>query len=98
MAKANENTQVVWMYQGAAGTTDLDAADDITYLFGEYDDDCGKWDNPVLEHDTPTYHNYNVRTPKISVGSRKYEPWKHTFLPIRPACRTATTVQPEPAP
>jgi hypothetical protein len=72
------------MYQAAAGTTDLDTATDITYLFGEYDEDCGKWTLPHFDQNVSMYHTYNVRTPNLAEADRVYSTWKHTFLPITP--------------
>lgn len=78
----NKSSKSVWMKQAAVGTTDLDAVNDVTYEFGEYNAACGNWGIPNTENPTEDHWDYNSGTPTLVNNEREYPTFKRTFLPV----------------
>jgi len=71
-----------WSYQSAEGNyTNLDAADDTTYFFGDYNEECSEWNAPVKEMPQDSYWVYDERTPSLVENDPEFPTFKHSFLP-----------------
>ena len=78
----NISKRFLWMYETVAGTTLLDAVDDITYYLGIYNDDVKKWNYPTLLNKITDYHTYNTRNPILVNSGVSMPPFVHTYIPI----------------
>lgn len=81
MVTPNITKRFCWMYENTAGTTLLDAADDVTYYFGIYNDDVQKWNYPKIVNDITAYNIYNTRNPTTVDNGSSMPPFVHTYIP-----------------
>jgi len=81
MVTPNLSKRFCWMYETTAGTTLLDAVNDITYYFGIYNDDVKKWNYPSIANKITDYHLYNTRNPVLVDGGATMPPFVHTCIP-----------------
>ena len=81
MVTPNISKRFSWMYEGTAGTTDLDNADDITYYLGIYNDEVNKWNYPSITNKIMEYNTYNTRNPTIVNDGASMPPFVHTYIP-----------------
>ena len=82
MVVANKSSKYVWAYQAAVGTAAITAVNSVTYEFGEYNDECGKWNAPFVENNSDPSWVYSSRTPTLTDMESKYPTFTHTFLPV----------------
>ena len=66
MVVANKTSKYVFAYQAAVGTSIITAVDSLSYEFGEYNDECGKWNAPFVKNDSLQSWVYNSRTPSLT--------------------------------
>jgi len=78
----NKTNRVCWMWEETAGTTLLDAADDVTYVFGRHGDDIRNLDFSGFDYDLQTSHKYSVRYPEITDGLAKPSEQSITYNPL----------------
>ena len=74
------------MYQSAVGTAEIVIATSTSYEFGQYNDECGKWNIPHTINPTEPYWVYNSGTPTLVNLERDFPTWKHVFLPVTAQC------------
>lgn len=96
----NKTSRWCYMWEATAGTTALDAADDITYHFGRYGDDVRNQTATAYDNDLQTSHKYNVRYPEITDGVAKPQEQSVTYNPVdatayRRFMGTATDASPD---
>ena len=85
----NKNSKAVWQYQDAVGTSQITTATGagaVCFEFGEYNDECGKWNIPNTENPTEPHWVYNSGTPTLTNLERNFPTWKHVFLPVTAQC------------
>jgi len=85
----NKSSKAVWMYQAAVGTSIITAASgdgSLSYEFGEYNAECGKWNIPFAQNPTEPHWVYNSGTPTLINLERTFPIWKHVFLPVTAQC------------
>lgn len=81
MVVANKSTKFLWAYQAAAGTAIITAVDSLSYEFGEYNEECGKFNTPFVENKSLPSWVYNSNTPTLTDLSSEYPTFSHVFLP-----------------
>ena len=81
MVTPNISKRFSWMYEATAGTTLLDAVDDVTYYLGIYNDDVQKWNYPNIVNKITNYHTYNTRNPILINDGATIPPFTHTYIP-----------------
>lgn len=81
MVTANKTSRACWAYETTPGTAEISAADSTSYWFGEYKDDCGKWNSPFIENSTVPYWLYSSRTPTLVDIESTYPTFTWTFNP-----------------
>lgn len=79
---ANKTSRYCWAYESVPGTAEIVAVDTVTYEFGEYNDECGKWNSPFVEQSVEPYWNYASRTPTLIELETKYPTFSHVFNPV----------------
>jgi len=82
MVVENKSSKFLWAYQAAVGTSIITAVNTVTYEFGEYNDECGKWNNPFVENKSLPSWVYDSRTPTLTDLSSEYPSFSHAFLPV----------------
>jgi len=82
MVVANKASKFVWAYQAVAGTSIIIATTSVTYEFGEYNDESGKWNTPFVENKSLPYWVYNSNTPTLTDLSSEYPTFSHVFNPV----------------
>ena len=82
MVVANKTSTFVWAYQAAVATAIITAVDSLSYEFGEYNDECGKWNSPFVENKALPSWVYNSRTPTLTDLEAEYPTFSHAFLPV----------------
>ena len=82
----NKSSKEVWAYQAAVGTAAIVAADSVSYEFGEYNDECGKWSIANTQNPTESHWVYNSGTPTLINTERKFQTFKKVFLPVTAQC------------
>jgi len=82
----NKSSKEVWAYQAAIGTAAIVAADSVSYEFGEYNDECGKWSIANTQNPTESHWVYNSGTPTLINTERKFQTFKKVFLPVTAQC------------
>lgn len=78
----NKSSKAVWAYQGVVGTSIITAVNSVSYEFGEYNEECGKWSIPFLQNPTEPAWVYNSGTPNLTNIAKKYPTFKRVFLPV----------------
>ncbi len=81
MVIPNKTSTYEWAYQAAVGTAIITAVDSLSYEFGEYNEECGKWNSPFVENPTELRWAYNSRTPTQTDMETEYPTFNHVFLP-----------------
>ena len=84
MAVANKTSRYVWAYETVPGTAELVAVDSVSYEFGNYNDECGKWNSPFVEQTAVPYWAYDSRTPTLIDAETKFPTFSHVFNPTTP--------------
>lgn len=79
---ANKSSKAVWATQAVVGTSIITAVDSVSYEFGEYNEDCGKWSIPFVQNPADAAWLYNSGTPTLVNTEKKFPTWKHVFLPV----------------
>ena len=82
MVVANKTSKYVWAYQAAVGTAIITAVNSLSYEFGEYNDECGKWNAPYKENNANPSWVYSSRTPTLTDLESKYPTFSHAFIPV----------------
>ena len=82
----NKSSKSVWAYQTAVGTSIITAVDSLSYEFGEYNAECGKWSIPFIQNPTEAHWVYNSGTPTLVNSERKFPTFKRVFLPVTAQC------------
>lgn len=83
---ANKSSKDVWAYQAVVGTSIITAVDSVSYEFGEYNEECGKWSIPFIQNPANPSWVYNSGTPTLTNLERKYPTFKRVFLPVTAQC------------
>jgi hypothetical protein len=78
----NKSSKDVWMYQAVVGTSIITAVNSVSYEFGEYSDECGKWSIPITQNPAESHWLYNSGTPTLINLERKFPTFKRVFLPV----------------
>ena len=81
MTNPNKTSKYVWAYQAAVGTSAIIAVDSLSYEFGEYNNDCGKWNTPFVENPAEPSWVYNSRTPTLTDLDSNFPTFSHVFNP-----------------
>lgn len=79
---ANKSSRYCWAYQAAHGTSSIIAVDSTAYEFGEYNDECGKWNTPFVENKALPSWVYSSRTPTLTDLESEFPTFTHAFLPV----------------
>ena len=82
MAIPNKSSTYVWAYQAAVGTAIITAVDSLSYEFGEYNAECGKWNSPFVENPSLPRWIYSSRTPTLTDLESKFPTFSHVFCPV----------------
>jgi len=82
----NKSSKEVWAYQAAVGTAAIIAADSLSYEFGEYNDECGKWSIANTQNPAESHWVYDSGTPTLTNTERKFQTYKKVFLPVTAQC------------
>lgn len=82
MGIPNKTSTFVWAYQAVVGTAIITAVNSVTYEFGEYKDECGKWNSPFVENPAEPRWAYNSRTCTLTDLATEYPTFVHPFLPV----------------
>lgn len=82
MSIANKTSRYVWTYESVPGTAEIVANNTVTYEFGRYNDECGKWNSPFVEQTQEPYWVQASRTPKLIDAETKYPTFSHVFNPV----------------
>lgn len=82
----NKSSRSVWAYQTVVGTAIITAVDSLSYEFGEYNEECGKWNVPFAENPVESHWLYNSGTPTLINNERNYPTFKRVFLPVTAQC------------
>jgi len=82
----NKSSKEVWAYQAAIGTAAIIAVDSLSYEFGEYNEECGKWSIAVTQNPAESHWVYNSGTPTLTNTERKFQTFKRVFLPVTAQC------------
>lgn len=67
----NKSNRWCYMWEATAGTTVLDAADDVTYSFGRNAADIKNTSLTAFDYDLQTSYKYATRNPEITDGNAK---------------------------
>ena len=59
----NKTSKEVWAYQTAVGTPLITTVDSLSYEFGEYNNETGKWSIPTTQNPAEPHWVYNSGTP-----------------------------------
>ena len=81
MTIPNKTSKYVWQYQTAHGTSILTIAASASFEFGEYNEECGKWNSPYTENPSMPNTLYNVRTPTLTDMEKTFPTFSHTYNP-----------------
>lgn len=81
MADPNTSSRWCWKYETTNGTAIITAVDDVTYYFGEYDDNVQMWEAQTVENKILSYYVYNSRTPELISDNREFPTFKHLYNP-----------------
>ena len=81
MADPNTSSRWLWKYETVPGVTEIDAVDDVTYEFGEYDDQVQQWAAQAIENGISPYWKYSSRTPTAVSTLRAFPTFKHMYNP-----------------
>jgi len=79
---ANKTSKYLWAYQAAVGTAIITAVNSLSYEFGDYNEECGKWNSPFVENPVLPSWVYSSRTPTLTEAEREFPIFPHVFLPI----------------
>lgn len=82
----NKSSKSVWAYQDAVGTSIITAVNSVSYEFGEYNEECGKWSIPHTVNPTESHWVYNSGTPSLTNLERSFPTFKRVFLPVTAQC------------
>jgi len=82
----NKTSKDLWAYQAVVGTSIITAVNSVTYEFGEYNDECGKWSIATTENPAESFWTYNSGTPTLTDNERKFNTFKRVFLPVTAQC------------
>jgi len=82
----NKSSKSVWAYQAAVGTAVIIAVDSVSYEFGEYNAECGKWNIPLILNPAESHWLYNSGTPTLTDLERQFPTFKRKFLPVTAQC------------
>ena len=82
MTIPNKTSKYVWQYQVAHGTSILTIATSASFEFGEYNEECGKWNAPYVERPASEGYVYSSRTPTLTDMESEFPTFSHTFLPV----------------
>lgn len=82
MVVANKTSTYEWAYQAAVGTSIITAVNSVSYEFGEYNDECGKWNSPFVENPSAPSWVYSSRTPTLTDLESKFPTFSHVFNPV----------------
>jgi len=82
MVVANKTSRYVFAYQAVVGTSIITAVNTVTYEFGEYKEECGKWNTPFVENKSMPSWVYNSRTPTLTDMESEYPTFSHVFCPV----------------
>ncbi len=82
MTIPNKTSKYVWAYQAVVGTSIITAVNSLSYEFGEYNEECGKWNNPFVENKAMPSWVYSSRTPTLTDMESEYPNFSHVFLPV----------------
>ena len=78
----NKTSKEVWAYQAAVGTSIITAVNSVSFEFGGYNEECGKWNIANSQNPTEPSWVYNSGTPTLTNTERKYPTFKKVFLPV----------------
>ena len=78
----NKTSKEVWAYQTAVGTPLITAVDSLSYEFGEYNNETGKWSIPTTQNPAEPHWVYNSGTPTLTNTERKFPTFKKVFVPV----------------
>lgn len=86
----NKNSKDVWHYQAAVGAPYMTTANGVgtseSFEFGEYNEECGKWNIPSMMNPVEAHWLYNSGTPTLTDLERKHSTFKRVFLPVTAQC------------
>ena len=82
MGVPNKTSTFVWAYQAVVGTAIITAVNSVTYEFGEYNDECGKWSSPFVENSAEPRWPYNSRTCTLTDLESEFPIFPHVFNPV----------------
>lgn len=82
MVVANKSSIYAWQYQAVVGTSILTAVNSPSFEFGEYNDECGKWNTPFVENKAQPSWVYSSPTPTLTDLSSEYPTFSHVFNPV----------------
>jgi len=82
MGVPNKTSRYVWAYQAAVGTAIITAVNSVTYEFGEYNAECGKWNNPFKRNPAEARWAYNSRTGTLTDLESEFPIFSHVFNPV----------------
>lgn len=82
MVVKNDSSKFLWAFQAAVGASIITAVNSVTYEFGEYKDECGKWNTPFVENKSLPSWVYNSNTPTLTDLSSEYPTFSHVFSPV----------------
>ena len=57
-----------------------------SFEFGEYNEECGKWNIPSMANAVEAHWLYNSGTPTLTDLEREHSTFKRTFLPVTAQC------------
>ena len=83
---SNKSSKSVWAFQAVVGTSVIIAVDSLSYEFGEYNNECGKWNIPFAQNPVVPHWVYNVGTPTLINSERVFPTFKRVFLPVTAQC------------
>ena len=86
MTIPNKSSKYVWQYQDTVGTSILTIASSVSFEFGEYNDETGKWNSPFVENESIPSWVYSSRTPTLTDIESTYPNFSHVFLPVTAQC------------
>lgn len=93
----NKSSKDVWNYQAAVGTAAIVAVNSVSYWFGRYSKECGKWKTPFAENRAESHWVYNSGTPTLTDLESQYPTFSRVFLPVTAQCYAWMQGKPEDA-
>lgn len=84
MTTKNNISLQSWNYESTVQTAVISAADSVSYEYGQYDQNAGKWEAPSIQNKIEQHYAHAYRNPYLTVPSREFPTFKLNYKPTQP--------------